>query len=191
MAVVDARSGGRFTSRKGRGHHNVRHSPMDSAMTDLERLLAVEEIKKLKARYFRGVDGKNWDLFASVFAEDAACDYRGAATDPATVTNAVPESTGDTLNGIKRIVAVVMKVTTGVISIHQGFMPEIDITSDRTAKGIWVVQDRLKFPPGGPIAEMVGYGHYHETYECVGNEWKIKTLKVTRIRVDNILAEVR
>ena len=34
----------------------------------------VEEIKKLKARYFRGLDSKDWDLYASVFAEDVLVD---------------------------------------------------------------------------------------------------------------------
>jgi len=38
----------------------------------------VEEIKKLKARYFRGLDTRDWDLYASVFAEDVVVDLRRA-----------------------------------------------------------------------------------------------------------------
>ena len=34
----------------------------------------VEEIKKLKARYFRGLDSKDWDLYASVFTDDVVVD---------------------------------------------------------------------------------------------------------------------
>lgn len=31
---------------------------------------------------------------------------------------------------------------------------------------------------------MTGYGHYHETYEKIGGSWKIKTMRITRIRVE-------
>ena len=40
-------------------------------MDDLERLVAIEEIKQLKARYFRCMDTKDWEGFAEVFAPDA------------------------------------------------------------------------------------------------------------------------
>ncbi len=33
-------------------------------------LWEIEQIKQLKARYFRGVDAEDWDLFRSVFTED-------------------------------------------------------------------------------------------------------------------------
>jgi hypothetical protein len=32
---------------------------------------------------------------------------------------------------------------------------------------------------------MHGWGHYHETYEKAGGRWAIKTLKLTRLRVEN------
>ena len=38
----------------------------------------VEEIKKLKARYFRGLDTKDWDLYSSVFAEDVVVEAAAA-----------------------------------------------------------------------------------------------------------------
>ena len=37
----------------------------------LQRLVDIEEIKRLKARYFRSLDRKEWDDFAQVFARDA------------------------------------------------------------------------------------------------------------------------
>ena len=42
----------------------------------------LEEIKKLKARYFRSLDSKDWETYAGVFAEDCAVDLTG--TDSAT-----------------------------------------------------------------------------------------------------------
>ena len=46
---------------------------MDAA----EQLLAIEEIKQLKARYFRSMDTKDWEGFASVFAPNAVLDVTG------------------------------------------------------------------------------------------------------------------
>jgi len=40
-------------------------------MTEVERLLAIEEIKQTKARYFYGLDHRDWDLWrSSVWAPD-------------------------------------------------------------------------------------------------------------------------
>ena len=39
-------------------------------MQDATRLLAIEEIKQLKARYFRAVDTKDAGLFRSTLADD-------------------------------------------------------------------------------------------------------------------------
>ena len=38
----------------------------------------------------------------------------------------------------------------------------------------------------GPLAEFQAYGHYYETYEKVAGQWKIKSLKLTRLRVERI-----
>jgi len=72
----------------------------------------------------------------------------------------------------------------GVLTTHHGHMPEIEFTSPTTAEGIWSMEDMLKWPKGSRIREMHGYGHYHETYEKVGGAWRIKTLKLTRLRND-------
>ena len=44
-------------------------------MTDAERSLAIEEIKQVKARYFRCMDTKDWAGFEAGFAPDATVDY--------------------------------------------------------------------------------------------------------------------
>jgi hypothetical protein len=31
---------------------------------------------------------------------------------------------------------------------------------------------------------LVGYGHYHETYENIAGQWVIKSSKLTRLRED-------
>src|SRR3546814_4654651 len=54
----------------------------------------------------------------------------------------------------------------------------------RSATGIWAMSDRLFMPAGMPFSLMTGYGHYHETYEKSDGMWKIKTLRISRIRVE-------
>jgi hypothetical protein len=66
-------------------------------------------------------------------------------------------------------------------TVHQGHTPEIELTSDTTATGIWALADIVKLPDG---SDMYGYGHYHETYVKVDGAWKIKTSTLTRLRVD-------
>jgi hypothetical protein len=46
--------------------------------------------------------------------------------------------------------------------------------------------DRLRFGEDSPISEMIGYGHYHETYVRTGAEWRIKSMRLTRVRLDVI-----
>ena len=157
-------------------------------MNDVSRLVAIEDIKALKARYFRGVDTRDWALLADVMAEDIIVDYRGTATDPATGINFAPDATGSTLQGRTAVIEGLRKSLDGIVSAHQGYLPEIEILSDTIASGVWAMYDVLRFPPGAPIAELFGYGHYHETYEKIDGRWRIKTLRLPRLRVDVVSA---
>ena len=74
----------------------------------------------------------------------------------------------------------------GIVSAHHGHNSDITVTSDTTAEAIWSMTDHLYMPPGAPFAKMTGYGFYHETYEKVGGGWKIKTLRISRTRVEAI-----
>ena len=138
-------------------------------MTDIERLLAIEEIKQLKAKYFYCLDHKEWATWKKeVFAPDASLH--------------VPESRAEPYVGIDNIIAWVSASTGDQVSVHHGHMPEIEVLSDTTARGIWSMEDKLRWPDGKTT--LHGYGHYHETYEKVAGKWRIKTLKLTRLRTD-------
>ena len=64
---------------------------------------------------------------------------------------------------------------------HQVHAPEIELTSATTARGVWALQDVVRFGPG---VTLVGYGHYHETYQNIAGQWLIKSSKLTRLRED-------
>lgn len=127
----------------------------------------VEAIKQLKARYFRTMDTKDWAGMRRVFADDVVMD--------------TSSSGGGVIAGADEFLAFLEPTLDGVVTVHHGHMPEIEVTSPTTATGIWSMEDMLRWPDG---TEMHGYGHYHETYEKVDGEWRIKTSTLTRLRAD-------
>lgn len=50
------------------------------------------------------------------------------------------------------------------------------------------MHDKVRFPAGAPLSELSGFGHYRETYEKIGGRWRIKTLRVPRLRLDVVPA---
>jgi hypothetical protein len=138
----------------------------------IDRLDAIESIRQLKARYFHCVDMKDWAGLAEVFAPDAEMDMSGEGS-------AITRGNADIAEYVR---------TCGIEpaqTVHHGHNPEITIASGTTASGVWPMEDKIWWPDGTfGISAMHGYGHYHETYERIDGEWRIKTLRLTRIRVD-------
>ena len=134
----------------------------------------IEAIKRLKARYFRTMDNKDWDGMAEVFADDVEIDMTGEG--------------GGVTRGVAAFMPYLRENIETVTTVHHGHMPEIELTSPTTAAGIWAMEDKLWWPEGGPMRHLHGYGHYHETYEKTASGWRIKSLKLTRLRRDIELA---
>jgi hypothetical protein len=151
-------------------------------MTEGERIGAIEDIKQLKARYFRCVDSGDEALVPTVLADDCVLDYRGCCTDPVTGEDFMP-AMNVVLKGRESWVSDAFRKT-GVVTVHQGHQCEITITGATTAEGIWSFTDRFFMPPGSPFSRLSGYGHYHETYEKIADEWKLKSTRITRIKVE-------
>ena len=140
-------------------------------MDILERLQAQEEIRQLKARYFRLVDTKAWPEFRALFTDDATLHYPEAHPTPNPIEVAHP-----------MIVASLRNAT----SVHHGHMPEIQVIDADNATGIWSMEDQVYMhgdaAKGTPPVTILGAGHYHETYRQVNGEWKIASLVLTRLR---------
>ena len=145
-----------------------------------ERLHAIEDIKKLKSRYFQFLDNKEWDNWQTqVWAPDATLD--------------VPELGIDPVAGADNIANWTAARMGNVLSIHHGHMPDIEILSDGSetgvcAKGVWAMEDILRWPtdsPGlGGSTYIHGWGHYHETYVRLAEGWRIKSSQLTRLYVE-------
>jgi hypothetical protein len=143
-------------------------------MTDIERIVAIEEIKNLKARYFRCMDTKDWAGFQAVFAPDTIADY----------TREGGDRSRSSATGAANIKKLVKDLVAPALTIHHGHMPEIELTSTITARGVWAMEDLIWWPEGSRRKTLHGFGHYHETYEKIDGRWLIKTLRLTRLRMD-------
>jgi uncharacterized protein (TIGR02246 family) len=137
----------------------------------LQRLSDIEEIKQLKARFFRALDHKDWDAYGQAFASDAHLE--------------VPEGNVSE-HGRDAIVASVSGVLASTRTVHHGHMPEIEITGNGTARGTWAMFDYVEFPPAdrGRRVGLQGYGHYTEEYVREDGQWRIKHLHLSRLRID-------
>lgn len=153
-------------------------------MNDTAYAKACEDIRRAKARYFRGVDTADTALVRDVLADDCVLDYMGCCTDPKTGHDYFP-AMNIVMRGRENWSSTGLAAM-GIVSVHHSHNGEIELHSETTASAIWSMTDRLFMPPGGNYAVMTGYGYYHETYEKIGGAWKIKTLRISRLRVEAI-----
>jgi uncharacterized protein (TIGR02246 family) len=127
----------------------------------------VESIKQLKARYFRTMDTKDWDAMRQVFTDDVVMDTTAAG--------------GNLVTGADAFMDFLRSALGEAVTVHQGHMPEITVTSPTTATGIWALHDLVTWGSG---MRLEGYGHYHETYVKIDGEWRIASSTLTRLRTD-------
>lgn len=148
-----------------------------------ERLAAVETIRQVKARYFRGVDDGDGHLVRSILAEDCLLDYTACCVDPTTGIDHMP-ALSLVIRG-RDAWPVGDPVGTRIVTVHQGSDPDIVIESETAANGVWSFTDRFFAPAGTlPVRRLTGWGRYHDTYENKGDGWKLKTTRITRLRVE-------
>jgi hypothetical protein len=154
-------------------------------MNNLDKLIWLEEIRNLKARYFRLQDNKLWDEYRELFLDDSVFDVSAASRDPSGTGSATLEAAvREPIVGRDAIVDYVSKgLNDRVRSFHEGFMPEIEILSEASARAIWPMEDRVWFPDG-KLSQMHGFGCYHETYTRRDTRWYIQTLRIVRMKLE-------
>jgi hypothetical protein len=141
-------------------------------MDRIDRLQAIEDIRHLKARYFRCMDTKQWDELATLFTPD----MQVLAPDGTLWLSGGPAFAASLRHSLERSV-----------SCHQGLTAEIEIIDAQNAKGVWAMQDVIEWAEGHPSEgwkSIVGRGHYHDTYRKNDGAWRIATLSLTRLRLD-------
>jgi hypothetical protein len=121
----------------------------------IEKLLALEDIRALKARRDRAVDTKDWELLESLHAPDHTSyndDYPPWTTAAEMIAN----------------VRVIMK---HLKTAHHSHTPEITFESPDHASGVWAMSGLSVWNQGEEEHWFLGMGHYYETYEKRNGTW--------------------
>jgi hypothetical protein len=140
-----------------------------------QRLVDIEEIRQLKARYFRYIDTKDWAAYGDLFADDFVFE-----PDP----KLGQVFTTERPPGREALVALIAKHLEGTVTVHRGYTSEIEITGPDTATGTWSMSDYVSYPSSGLPVGFRGYGYYHEDYVRTLQGWRIKRRRISRLRID-------
>ena len=143
-------------------------------MDPIQELIEIEKIKRLRARYWRTLDTKDWEGFGNVFTQDATFKI-----DAAVATLGADPMTHPIISTRAGIVAAVQSLLKDCLTVHTGRAPEIDILSETEAKAIWQQEDYNECPQ----RFNHGHGHYHDTYRKENGEWLISSVHLTRLRM--------
>ena len=114
-----------------------------------------EAIERVKYRYLRALDTKDWEGFAATLTDDVTGDYGGRLqfTNRTELVDYLRSSIGP-----------------GVITEHRVTHPEITVDGDE-AFATWYLQDRVI------VAEfnfmLIGAAFYRDTYRRTPEGWKI------------------
>lgn len=137
---------------------------------NVETLIDIEQIKQVKARYFRFVDTKQWAELADLFTEDCEVRY-GETEQDAWITGPVA------------LIRLLQRAIGDGVTVHHGHMPEVTLQSEMTASLVIAMFDYVEVPGDRPIL-LRGYGHYHESLIKSDGQWRIRRFQLTRLRVD-------
>jgi len=147
-------------------------------MTPLDRLVAIEEIKGLRARWSKLVDQLRWQDLSSILAPDAVLDLSGISTVVGIETPAPP------VHGAQAICDF-LAAGQGPDSrqIHIVTMPEIHFDSETEAHGSWR-QESFIYGLAGKGKVGIGYGTIEDTYRKIDGRWLFQYM---RVLVDHVI----
>jgi len=132
-------------------------------------LTTLEDLRRLKYRYFRTLDLKRWDEFGDCLTEDAVGRYG---------TNVYGDALS--LDSRQAIVDFMHKsLSGGIITAHVAHHPELDVEGDE-AQGSWCFEDTVIVPEYRVLIR--GAGYYHDRYRREGDgAWRIAETGYERI----------
>ena len=162
---------------------------VDGGLDAAEALLAIEQIKQLRARYCQTLDEKDWPGYAALFTEGAVLDFRGEiqhqVRDPQ-ARAALPDD-AFLFHGGPAAAATFEEHLADCVTVHHCHDPQVTLTGPDTATGLWAMWDCLDY--GHELFQ--GYGHYREEYVREDGEWRIARIRLERLRVDELGAPLQ
>jgi hypothetical protein len=109
----------------------------------------IEAIKNVKYSYWRGADLRLWDLFADQWTEDCVVEIPIMGEKRVGRSDVIDFAKGQYDKG-------------NITAFHMGHNPQIEITSDTTAKGIWMLQVYTENRDNN--TRMISHGWYEDEY---------------------------
>jgi SnoaL-like protein len=147
---------------------------------DIERLVIIEDLRRLMARYVYNADQQRWSDLAALFTPDGTFTPRN-----------VDGSLAQRMAGREEIAASIpASIGPGAVVIHHLFSDEIDVDSAASAHGVFAMEDLITRPAStddngqARFTSMHGYGHYRPRFTKTDGRWHIAELMLTRLRLD-------
>lgn len=135
-----------------------------SDFSELEKRIArledIEALQRLKYRYWRCLDVKDWPTLRTLFVADATVSYGSGRYEFAGI------------EAIMKFLTESLSVERGAMTIHHGHHPEIDITGATTAKATWALYNYMYNVKENRAIRIGAY--YHDDCIKVGGEWKFQ-----------------
>ncbi len=133
----------------------------------LQQLSDLEDIRTLKHRYFRGIDTADLALLGTLFTQDLTVDYRGG-------TYRVRLEGRDNM-----LEFLANSFHSGAVAMHHGHMPEITLTGEDSAEGLWYLEDI--FIDVERSSHTIGSAIYRDVYRREDGAWKIARTEYDRV----------
>lgn len=127
---------------------------------DLHHLIELEAIRRLKYRYLRCLDQKQWEEMVECFTPDAVAIYGGGA------------HSYDGRDAILAFLQDAMGADTFHTS-HRVHQPEIEFHGPQQASGVWAFDDVVVETGFG--VTIRGAGFYEDEYVKVDGSWRIRS----------------
>jgi len=124
-------------------------------MSELEWLVALEEIRQLKARRDRYADAHDWEAYEALHVPEQYSHNEGF--EPWTSS--------------KQMIENVARLMNDMTTVHHSYDPDIVFDSPTKARGIWAMTDASVTKAGYGASWTIGYGYYYETYERRDGRW--------------------
>jgi len=140
-----------------------------NGMTDVELLVELQAIYRLKARRDHAVDLKDWATYAELHTDDYV---------------AVSISSKPIVGGKSAADALSIQLA-NVTTVHHCHTPVIDFQDRENATGVWAMEDNLFWTRNGEKQWLRGFGFYHETYiRGQDGQWRFSYRKLQRTHAE-------
>jgi hypothetical protein len=131
-----------------------------------EELIEIESIKRLKYRYARLLDLKQWDELETLFVPEATASYSDGTY------------SFEGRDAIMEFLRGAMSSPT-MLTSHKVHQPEIDLTGPDTAAAVWALEDVVILIDHN--LTIRGAAFYRDEYVKVDDRWRIKHTGYQRV----------